>query len=402
MQNTTKSEYSSYSLNDLIGMDKYIIHMNKWYATLDKIFILSLEGNTGIGKSMLSNLFLKNKDYNILYFDISSIKSKNLIYDKIKESFRTYDICSILQNKKKKLAYIIDNMDSSSLSKSDINELHTLFIKNKTIRPVILIGKYNKTTNYPKKKINTLKMYSPTDSTLFKIGYKHIKTFNLNITDINLKLIISKSQQDIKKLFILLDQFKNIKNININSIIIKDCSYNLFTDFSNLMANYKNIKSTIINSDQVILLTYTFHQNLYNFSIKNCKNEYIEEYLYEWNKHILQSIDYETYMSKTQNWDFLNYLYFIGPKYISYNYNKIKKNNNISEQIDYPKYCYLSNQKNLYKKLIQIFKHFDFYDCINEDNFKLFVQSLFNNKSTNAHIFSQLNKDEIDSLSKMI
>ena len=401
MENTIKSEYP-YKLDDLIGMDKYIIHMNKWYVTLDKIFILSLEGNTGIGKSILANLFLENKDYNILYFDISSIKSKNLIYDKIKESFRTYDICSILQNKKKKLAYIIDNMDSSSLSKSDINELHALFIKNKTFRPVILIGKYNKTTNYPKKKINTLKMYNPAENTLFKIGQKNIKTFNLNITNINLKLIISKCQQDIKKLIILLDQFKNIKNIDINNIIIKDCSYNLFTDFANLMANYRNIKSTVINSDQVILLTYTFHQNLYNFSIKNCKNEYIEEYLYEWNKHILQSIGYETYMSKTQNWDFLNYLYFIGPKYISYNYNKIKKNNNISEQIDYPKYCYLSNQKNLYKKLIQIFKHFDFYDCINEDNFKLFVQSLFNNKSTNAHIFSQLNKDEIDSLSKMI
>ena len=401
MQNTIKSEYP-YKLNDLIGMDKYIIHMNKWYTTLDKIFILSLEGNTGIGKSLLANLFLKNKDYNILYFDISSIKSKNLIYDKIKESFRTYDICSILQNKKKKLAYIIDNMDSSSLSKSDINELHTLFIKNKTSRPVILIGKYNKTTNYPKKKINTLKMYNPTENTLFKIGQKNITTFNLNITDINLKLIISKCQQDIKKLIILLDQFKNIENIDINNITIKDCSYNLFTDFSNLMANYKSIKSTTIDSDQVILLTHTFHQNLYNFSIKNCKNEYIEKYLYEWNKHILESIDYEIYMTKTQNWIFNDYLYSIGPKYISYNYNKIKKNNNITEQIDYPKYCYLSNQKNLYKKLIQIFKHFDFYDCINEDNFKLFVQSLFNNKNTNTYIFSQLNKDEIDSLSKMI
>ena len=88
-------------LNDLIGMDKYISHMNNWYSKLHKIFILSLEGNTGIGKSLLANLFLEDKNYNILYFDISSIKSKNLIYDKIKESFKTYDICSILQNKKK-------------------------------------------------------------------------------------------------------------------------------------------------------------------------------------------------------------------------------------------------------------------------------------------------------------
>ena len=52
---------------------------------------------------------------------------------------------------------------------------YSLFIKNKTIRPVILIGKYNKTTNYPKK-INTLKIYNPTENTLFKIGKKFINT----------------------------------------------------------------------------------------------------------------------------------------------------------------------------------------------------------------------------------
>ena len=389
-------------LDDLIGMEKYISYINKWYSNLNKIFILSIEGNTGIGKSLLATLFLEDKNYNILYFDISSIKSKNLIYDKIKESFRTYDICSMLQNKRKKLAYIIDNIDSSSLSKSDINELHSLFIKNKTIRPVILIGKYNKTTNYPKKKIDTLKLFNPTENILFKIGKKIIKSSKYNINDISLKLIISKCQQDIKKLIILIEQFKNTKNINIDNITIKDSSYNLFIDYANLMGNYKNIKSTVINTDQVILLTYTFHQNIYNFSIQNCKTEYITDYLYQWNKYLLESINYEYYMTKTQNWDFLSYLYFTGPKYISYTYNKIKKNKNISTQVDYPKYCYLSNQKNLYKKLIQIFKNFDFYDTINEDNFILFVQSLFNNKETNTDIFTQLTKDEIDSLSKIL
>ena len=103
MEHTVKS-FEINKLDDLVGMEKYILHMNKWYSRLDKVLILSLEGNTGIGKSTIANLFLENKNYNILYFDISSIKSKNLIYDKIKESFRTYDICSMLQNKKKKIS----------------------------------------------------------------------------------------------------------------------------------------------------------------------------------------------------------------------------------------------------------------------------------------------------------
>ena len=40
-------------LDELIGMEKYISQIDKWYSTLEKIFILSLEGNTGIGKSLL-------------------------------------------------------------------------------------------------------------------------------------------------------------------------------------------------------------------------------------------------------------------------------------------------------------------------------------------------------------
>ena len=64
------------TLNDLIGMEKYIKYMEKWYLNLNKIFILSLEGNTGVGKSKLAELFLLSKNYNITYFDVSTVKSK--------------------------------------------------------------------------------------------------------------------------------------------------------------------------------------------------------------------------------------------------------------------------------------------------------------------------------------
>lgn len=385
----------------MIGMEKYIQYMNKWYDNLNKIFILSIEGNTGIGKSSLAYLFLKNKNYNIIEFDVSSIKSKQSIFDKIKESFKTYDICSMFNNKKQKTAYIIDNMNNQSMSKSELNELHSIFIKNNTVRPVILVGTYNKSTNYPKKKIDTLKIYNPHETILLKISIQINKKLNYNINTLNLKLIVSKCQQDIKKLTILLEYFKKNQKIDLNQIITKNCSYNLFTDFGNLMNNYKDIESTNIFSDQTILLTYTFHQNIYNFSINNCKNN-VEYHLFDWNNRLIECIDYSQYMDKTQNWDFLNYIYYVGPKYISYNYNKVKKNKNISKQIDYPKYCYLSNQKNLYKKIIQIFKTFDFYEVLNENNFKIFVKNLFDNKIKNQHIFDKLSKDDIESLLKIL
>lgn len=388
-------------LNKLVGVEKYISHMDKWYSTLNKLFILSIEGNTGIGKSTLAELFLKNKNYNIIYFDISILKSKNNIYDKINKSFRSYDICSILNNKKQKTAYIIDNVESNVFSKSDINELYNLFIKNNTTRPVILIGNYNKTTNFPKKKINTMKMYNPTETTLVNIGKLYINKYNYSINDINLRILVNSCQSDIKKLLVLIEQYKTHKTIKKNNIVIKNCNYNLFTDFSNLINNYKSIDNTNVCNDQIILLTYTFHQNIYNFCIDNCK-KHTENSLFTYNHFIYKSLEYEEHITKNQNWDFVNYLYFIGPKNISYLYNKNKINKNITKQIDYPKYCYLTNQKNIYKKLIQLFKKYDFYECLTEDNFKLFVQNLFNNKDKNLDIFSDLKKDEIESLSKII
>ena len=389
------------NLNMLIGVNKYITHMDKWYSNLNKLFILSIEGNTGIGKSTLAELFLKDKNYNIIYFDVSIIRSKNVIYEKINKSFKSYDICSILNKKKQKTAYIIDNVESNSLSKSDINELYNLFIKNNTVRPVILIGNYNKTTNYPKKKINTMKMYNPTESVLNNIGKLYIKKHNYSINDINLKILVNGCQSDIKKLLVLIEQYKTEKVIKKNNIVIKNCNYNLFTDFSNLINNYKPIDNTNICNDQIILLTYTFHQNLYNFSIDNSKKN-LENILFNYNNCIYESLIYEEHITKNQNWDFINYLYFVGPKKISYLYNKNKINKNITKQVDYPKYCYLTNQKNIYKKLIQVFKKYDFYECLTEDNFKLFVQSLFNNKEKNQYIFSDLKKEEIESLSKII
>lgn len=388
-------------LNKLIGVEKYICHMDKWYSTLNKLFILSIEGNTGIGKSTLAELFLKDKNYNIIYFDISILKSKNNIYDKINKSFRSYDICSILNNRKQKTAYIIDNVESNVFSKSDINELYNLFIKNNTIRPVILIGNYNKTTNFPKKKINTMKMYNPTETILINIGKLYINKYNYSVNNINLRILVNSCQSDIKKLLVLIEQYKTHKIIKKNNIVIKNCNYNLFTDFSNLMNNYKLIDNTNVCNDQIILLTYTFHQNIYNFCIDNCKKN-IENSLFTYNHFIYKSLEYEEHITKNQNWDFVNYLYFIGPKNISYLYNKNKINKNITKQIDYPKYCYLTNQKNIYKKLIQLFKKYDFYECLTEDNFKLFVQDLFNNKDKNLDIFSDLKKDEIESLSKII
>ena len=77
--------------------------MDKWINNLENKFLfLLLSGNTGVGKTSLGELFLKENNYEVMYFDMSYIKNKAKIYEKIKESFRSFDICCLMRNEKKR------------------------------------------------------------------------------------------------------------------------------------------------------------------------------------------------------------------------------------------------------------------------------------------------------------
>ena len=52
--------------------------------------------------------------------------------------------------------------------------------------------------------------------------------------------------------------------------------------------------------------------------------------------------------------------------------------------------------------MILIFKDYDFYDQLNINNFKLFIESLFNNEEKNKDILSRLKKSDIDQLKKLL
>jgi len=155
-----------------------------------------------------------------------------------------------------------------------------------------------------------------------------------------------------------------------------------------------------VYSDHAMLLNYTFHQNVYNLLKDNCKTN-LKDILYDYNKRIFENINLEYCITKNNNWELVEYIYFNGPKYISYNFNKVKKNKNVSIEVDYPKYCYILNQKNLYKKMIMLFKDFDFYDNLNINNFKVFLEGLFINEEENKDILSKLKVFDINQLKKL-
>ena len=82
----------------------------------------------------------------------------------------------------------------------------------------------------------------PSSILLEKIGNKIVKRYKLNIDEIKLNILKSKCQNDIVKLLIMIDYYKDSKELDINNIVLKDTDYNLFSELSNLINNYKKKK----------------------------------------------------------------------------------------------------------------------------------------------------------------
>lgn len=395
------------NINQLVGINMYIQTLDNWFNNLEKKFTFILfDGNYGCGKSILAKLYLQSKNYNIMYFDMTFYKNKQTIFNLIKESFNKFNIISYFNTEeKKKTAFIIDNI-SNSLYKNDIIDLHNLFVKNNTIRPVIFIGKYNKIINFPKKKIQYIKIYSPNNNTLQLIAKNIINKYKLNISNITLNILISKCQNDIRKLLILLFNNNNVKYNNKSKLLSykKDIDFNLFENFKELISYYTPI-SLDNNYDNSITTNYIFHQNLFNIFTHIYKKKNINNYLFLFYKEIYNSLYYNNFSDICNQYIYSKYIYISSCKNISYIFNKLTKKckNNIDNvEVVYPKYSYINNQKNMYKKYINLFKKFDFYNTLNESNFILFCQSLFYNEEKNHYILNQLKKSDVVLLKKII
>jgi len=395
------------NINELSGVNKYLSILDVWFNKLkDKFTFILFDGNYGCGKTTLAQLYLKSKNFNVMYFDMTFYKNKQIIFNLIKESFNKFNIISYFNTEEKqKTAFIIDNI-SNLLYKNDIVELHNLFIKNNIIRPVIFIGKYNKIINFPKKKIQYIKIFSPTNNTLLTIANNIIKKYSLNISNITLNILVSKSQNDIRKLLILLFNNNNIKTYNKSKLLSykKDIDFSLFDNFKELISNYTPINKDD-NYDNSITTNYIFHQNLFNIFKQVYKKKNITKHLFSYYKDIYNVLIYNNFSDIINSNYYSIYIYICSCKKISYSYNNLVKKsyNNINEiEIVYPKYSYINNQKNIYKKYINLFRKFDFYNILNESNFILFCQSLFYNEDKNTYIFNQLKISDITILKKLV
>ena len=190
-------KYKPIDLKELYLFENYIKKLNDWFNNIEKSnkIVMNIQGPIGSGKTILSKLFLKNKDFNINYYCINNVKSKSIFIEKIKEISTTYDILNLLNFKKQKNAFIIDEVDNNNLSKNELNDIIKTLIINKN--PLILIGTYNKNVHYPKKYLIELKINKPTDILIEKILNNILKNENIKLDILEKK----KYNEKITKLY---------------------------------------------------------------------------------------------------------------------------------------------------------------------------------------------------------
>ena len=220
-------------------------------------------GDAGIGKTKFINDIVKKLEYDIIYYDNTIIRNKQLIDSISSLNMSNNNIIGLFKKKIVKLVVVLDEIDGINIGdKTAINSLIKLLrikktkkqqLENITSCPIICIN-----NNQNDKKINELinvcysfKLNAPTNIEILNI----LKILMPDIFDNNISInILSDFQKNIIKYI----------NNNLNKLqnVIKFYNYKILkTKFSN------NIQTdSLLNESNVKYITQNILENYYGFN----------------------------------------------------------------------------------------------------------------------------------------
>ena len=234
-------------------------------------------GDPGSGKTTFITNILKELDYDIVKYDAGDIRNKSIIDNITKHNMSDKNIMSIFNNKIKKIAIIMDEIDGmNNGDKGGINTLIKLIRPKKTkkqkleeitMNPIICIGNYHidKKIKELMKVCNVVELKTPTPTQIVTI----IKTLIPTIKDNIKHKMVDYVQGDIRKL-------NNIYNIYVNKpeIFNSDLIENIFQLKSynddtkkitnKLINNYYNIDehNMVMNETDRTIVGLLWHENI--------------------------------------------------------------------------------------------------------------------------------------------
>lgn len=377
-------------------------------------------GDNGIGKTKFIYNLLKKNNYDILYFDNSIIRNKNLIEAICSNNLSNKNIYSMLCNDDKKIVIVIDDIDSMNCGdKNGILSLIKLIREKKTKKqktenvtnnPVICINNRSgdKKTLELMKVCNVFELKSPTNDQIKEIIDKlfpNILKFSCEenkIVEENILKFLDNNLLSFDKLkfyydndFIYKKFYNNINKCNYenNNLNIKLITQKLLS--SSLCFSDTNI---ILESDRTIT-SLLFHENIINVLTINELDIYLE---------ILDNFIFSDYIDRIifqkQIWQLTDYNYIIK---IFYN-NFILNKNNLLKSINISNIIFtkvLTKYSSEYNNYMFIYNLSQYFLLDKKDIFVIFLNLSQNNNFSdlyNNYKFLNITKLEIIRITKFI
>jgi replication factor C subunit 1 len=234
-------------------------------------------GEPGTGKTKFITNILKDLNYDVIKYDAGDIRNKAVIDEITKHNMSDKNIMSIFNNKIKKIAIIMDEIDGmNSGDKGGINTLIKLIRPKKTkkqkmeeisMNPIICIGNYkiDKKIKELMKVCNVVELSNPNKTQMLSLVENMLPNLDSGVNN----KIIDYVQYDLRKLNNIYNIYVNkpeIFSTNIINNIFQIKSYNDDTKkiTYNLLNEYHGVEkhNNIMNETDRTSVGLLWHENI--------------------------------------------------------------------------------------------------------------------------------------------
>jgi len=275
-------------------------------------------GEPGTGKTKFITNILKDLNYDVIKYDAGDIRNKAVIDEITKHNMSDKNIMSIFNNKIKKIAIIMDEIDGmNSGDKGGINTLIKLIRPKKTkkqkmeeisMNPIICIGNYkiDKKIKELMKVCNVVELSNPSKTQMLSLVENMLPNLDSGVNN----KIIDYVQYDLRKLNNIYNIYVNkpeIFSTNIINNIFQIKSYNDDTKkiTYNLLNEYHGVEkhNNIMNETDRTSVGLLWHENIIDNLEKIEKTKTIPFYIKQ-----LENICFADYIDRItfqkQIWQF--------------------------------------------------------------------------------------------------
>ena len=257
----------------------FLQHFQKNKATLSIHRGLYLYGKSGIGKTTFITNFLRENNYDMIYYDSSDIRNKNIVELLTNDNMSSVNVHSMFTKKRKQIVIVMDDIDCmNNGDKGGINSLIKIMRSKKTkkqkqeeisMNPIICIG-----NNHVDKKIKELSNICLSFE-LNEPNNKNIeRLLSTQITDEKYEMskLVSFIDSDLRRFWLIVDAIskQEISSETLNTMFSKhnvlDNVYNIVKGLLNTPINLEEHNN--INETDRTIIALLFHENIIDVADK--------------------------------------------------------------------------------------------------------------------------------------